>query len=66
MFSRKLHSKDTKFPVKVRDTQKIEKKRNSISVSVFSYERKEKHPIYVSKKKCCEEKHVHLLLTQED
>ena len=52
--------KDIKFPVKIRDTHKIEKK-NSISISVFDYENKEKHPVYVSKK-CCEEKHVDLLL----
>ena len=34
---------------------------NSIAISVFSYEKKEKYPIYVSQK-CCEEKHVDLLL----
>ena len=50
----------TKFPVKIRDIHKIEKK-NSISISVFGYENKEKHPIYVSKK-CCEGKHAGLLL----
>ena len=33
--------------------------------SVFGYENKEKHPIYVSKK-CCEEKHVDLLLIGEE
>ena len=32
-----------------------------ICVSVFGYENKEKHPRYVLKK-CCEEKHVDLLL----
>ena len=48
-----------KFPVKVRNIHKIEKK-NSVGISVFSYENKEKHPIYVSKK-CFEEKHVDLL-----
>ena len=42
---------------------KIENK-NSISISVFGYENKEKHAIYVSKK--CEEKHVDLLLIGEE
>ena len=36
----------TKFPVKVRDIHKIEKK-NSISISVVGYEKKKKYPIYV-------------------
>ena len=40
------------------------KKKNCIGISVFSYENKEKYPIYVSKK-CCEEEHVDLLLTEE-
>ena len=31
----------------------------------FFYENKEKHPIYVSKK-CCEDKHVDLLLIGEE
>ena len=35
---KKLDSKDIKLPVKVSDIYKIEKKRNSISISVFSYE----------------------------
>ena len=43
---KKLHFKDVKFTVKVRDIHKIEKK-NSISLSVFGYENKEKT-------KCCE------------
>ena len=55
--------KDIKFPVKFRDIHKIEEK-NSIGNSVFSYENKEKHPIYVSKK-CCEKKHVDLLIIGE-
>ena len=54
-FAKKLDFKDIKFPVKIRDIYKIEKK-NSIGISVFGYENKEKHPIYVSKK-CFEEKH---------
>ena len=51
------------FPVKIRDIHKIENL-NSISISVFGYENKEKYPIYVSKK-CSEEKHVDLLLIGE-
>ena len=47
-FAKKLDIKDIKFPVKVRDIHKIEKK-NSISISVFGYENKEKDQIYVSK-----------------
>ena len=60
-FTKKLDFKDIKFPVKIRDTHKTEKK-NSISISDFGYENKEKHPISVSKK-CLEEKHVDLLLS---
>ena len=59
-FAKKIDIKDIKFPVKIRDINKIEKK-NSIGISVFGYENKEKYPIYVSKI-CCEEKHVDLLL----
>ena len=55
--------KDIKFPDKVRETHKIDKK-VSISISVFSYKNKEKHPIYVEEK-FCEEKHVTLLLMEE-
>ena len=40
------------------------KKKNSICISVFGYENKEKHRIYVSKK-CCGEKHVDLSLIGE-
>ena len=38
---------------------------NSIGISVFRYENKEIHPIYVSKK-CYEEKHVDLLLIRQE
>ena len=62
-FAKKLDCKDVKFPVKIRDIHKIEKK-NYIGISVFGYENKEKHPIYVSNK-CCEEKHADLLLIGE-
>ena len=62
-FAEKLDFKDIKSPIKVRDIHKIEKK-NSISISVFGYQIKEKHPIYVSKIRC-EEKDVDLLLVEE-
>ena len=40
-FARELDFKDIKFPVKIRDIHKIEKK-NSITISSFGYEKKEK------------------------
>ena len=40
------------------------KKKNSIGISVFGYEKKVKYPIYVPKN-CCEDKHVDLLLIGE-
>ena len=50
-FAKKLDFKEIKFPVKIRDIHKI-KNNNSIGISVFSYENKEKkNPIHVSKKK---------------
>ena len=57
----KIHNfQDIKFPVKTVDIHKIEIK-NSNGISVFGYENKEQYLIYVSKK-CCEDKHVDLLL----
>ena len=53
---KKLDFKDINFLVKVKDIHKIEKK-NSIGISVFGYENKEKHSICVSEKNC-EEKHT--------
>ena len=54
-FKKRLDFKDIKFPVKIRDIQIIEKN-NSISISVFGYEDKEKYLIYIPqkyyKKKC--------------
>ena len=50
-FAGVLYLKDIIFPVKIRDIYKIEKT-NSIGISVFGYENKEKYPIYVSKKRC--------------
>ena len=62
----RLDFKDTKFPVKIIDIQKIEKKKeNSVGINVFVYDNKEKYQIYVSKQ-CCEEKHVNLLLAGEE
>ena len=60
-FEERLEFKSIKFPVKIRDIHKIEKKKNFIGISVFGYENKEKYPIYVSKR-CCEDKPVDLLL----
>ena len=62
-FAKRLDFKYIKFPVKIRDVHKIEKK-NSIIISIFGYENKEKYLIYVSKD-WCEEKHVDLLVTKE-
>ena len=56
-FAKKLNFKNTKFPAKSREIHKIEKK-NSISISVFGYENKERHPVYVSKKCCVVKKHM--------
>ena len=63
-FAKRLDFKDIKFPIKSRDIHKIEKKKNSIGISVIGYENKVKYPIYVSKK-CCEDKRVDLLLIGE-
>ena len=63
LFGDDLDFEHTKFPVKIRDICKIEKK-NSIAISVFGYENKEKYSICVSKK-CLEEKYVDLLLIEE-
>ena len=62
-YENRLDFKDIKFPLKTKNIYKIEKK-NYIWISVFSYENKVKYPIYVSKR-CCEDKHVGLLLIGE-
>ena len=62
-FSKRLEFKEINFPVKITDIHKLEKN-NVMGISVFGYENKEKHPIYVSKE-CCEEKHVDLLLIKD-
>ena len=45
-FARNFEFKDIKFPVKITDTRKVEKK-SCISVSAFGYENREKLSIYV-------------------
>ena len=55
----------TKSPVKIRDIHKIEKT-NSVGINVFGYEKKKKTSHLHIKKKYCEEKHVDLLLTEEE
>ena len=63
-FCKKIDFKGIKFPVKIRDIRKIERK-NLISISVFSYENKEKYPMQVLKK-CFEKKYVDLLFIGEE
>ena len=46
-FTKRLDYKDIKFPVKIRDTDKIEK-RDSVRIRAFAKENKEKHAIYAS------------------
>ena len=60
-FAKRLDFSNIKFPVKIRDIYKLEKKN---SIGIFVYENKEKYSIYVSKK-CCEKNHVDLLLIGE-
>ena len=62
-FAKKLDFENIRFPVKFRGICEIVKT-NSISISLFAYENKEKQPIFVSKK-CCAKKHVDLLLIEE-
>ena len=45
-FTKKLDFKYIKILVKIRDIHNIEKK-NFIGISVFDYQNKEKHPVYV-------------------
>ena len=63
-FAIKLYFKYIKLPVEISDIHKVENK-SSIDNSVFSYEYKEGHRIYVSKRSF-EEKHVDLLLIGEE
>ena len=50
-FAKSLDFRDINFAVKIRDIHKIENK-NSIVISIFGYENKEKYLTIVSKK-CC-------------
>ena len=61
-FSKSVGFKNIKFPVKIRDTHKIEKQ-NCIDINVFGYENKEKYPIYVSQNPF--KRHVDLLFMAE-
>ena len=45
-FSETLDFEEIRFPLKIRDFHKIERK-NCIDISVFCYENKEKYTIYV-------------------
>ena len=47
-YAKRLDFKDVKFPVKIRDIDKVEKK-HSIGISLFHYENEEKYRMYVSK-----------------
>ena len=49
LFGDDLDFEDIKFPVKIKDIHKMEKK-NSIGISVSGYENKKKHWIYIVKK----------------
>ena len=60
-FPKRLDFKDTEFPVKTRNIHKTEKKKSSISISVFGYENKEKY-----QSKNVVKKNVDLLLTGEE
>ena len=44
-FPKELDFKDITFSLKIRNIYKI---KNSIAISIFDYENKEKYPIYVS------------------
>ena len=68
-FAKKLDFKvSIKFPVKVRNWKKkltkLKKKKEFHRISIFGHQNKEKHSNYESKK-CCEEKHVNLLLMEK-
>ena len=54
-FFKETDFKEIKFPVKIRDIHKLEKK-NVLGISIFGYENIGRHPVYVSKESC-EEKH---------
>ena len=59
----KLDYQGIKFPVTIKQINKIEKQ-NNIRINVFSYEEKQPYPIYVSKEKF--EDHIELLLITKE
>ena len=62
-FAKELNFKYIKLPVKLRDIHKIDKK-DCIDSNVFSYEKKRKHPIQVSRNTF--KRYVDLSLIRED
>ena len=56
-FPKRLDVKNIKFPVNIINTPKVIKK-NSVGISVFSSENKEKHSIYTFKQFCFVEKNM--------
>ena len=62
-FTKTLYFKDIQFPVKIRDIDKIGKKK-SVDISVLAYGKKETHAVDVSKH-FCQEKHLDFSLTGE-
>ena len=64
-FAKKLDFKDIKFPVNIRDIHKIEKRRILLALVILAMKIK-KNIQSMYQKKCCEEKHVDLLLIGEE
>ena len=62
--AKEIYFRDIKFSVRIRDINKILKKK-SIAISVFGYE-KTKKIFTLCIKKCCEKKHVDLFLMQKE
>ena len=60
----RIDLKDIKFPINIRDTHKIEERKNCISIGTFGYKKKEKYQIYVSNNTF--KRHVHLLFIAEE
>ena len=62
-YIKNLNYQGIKFPVTIKQINKIEKQ-NNIRINVFGYEEKQPYPIYVSKEKF--EDHIELLLITKD
>ena len=62
-FAKRLHFKDIKFPVKVRDFHKIKERIPLVLVVLVMKIKKKTFNLCI--KKCCEEKRVDLLLIEE-